>query len=313
MPFYPEGRAGYPLNSVLDFYASSQNPGTGYVVGYVNHEGRYAKIKTTSASKQLDATRMLNRIGAAASISANTPGGRPLLKTGSITVTGCMSRRRHVEHSPRRSRYGDAKYAGAFRRRFSGPGREFRNAIRGGLFSTTPSGRINDKARQTTDPCEDRPRIRPPPACGRDRLYAAGRAESDRLYNQQLIRAACVTVSRAGSAPRAGADCYYHDKVKSLEAEGTSFVCLAESEPRNRRTLSFEMDGSVDDNGFRSLTRQNRRRRSVLADQEFGRLQRSFGIGGSIWRRVRLGVCRIFDSGPTIPYWYVSDNYASCD
>ena len=29
LPFYLKVGAGYPLNSVLDFYASSQNPGTG--------------------------------------------------------------------------------------------------------------------------------------------------------------------------------------------------------------------------------------------------------------------------------------------
>ena len=47
------------------FYASSQNPGTGYVVGYVNHEGRYAKIKNDFGIRN-NSTRMLNRIGAAA-------------------------------------------------------------------------------------------------------------------------------------------------------------------------------------------------------------------------------------------------------
>ena len=50
---------------MLDFYASSQNPGTGYVVGYVNHEGRYAKIKNDFGIRN-NSTRMLNRIGAAA-------------------------------------------------------------------------------------------------------------------------------------------------------------------------------------------------------------------------------------------------------
>ena len=33
LPFYLKAGMGYPFNSVLDFYASSQNPGTGYVVG----------------------------------------------------------------------------------------------------------------------------------------------------------------------------------------------------------------------------------------------------------------------------------------
>ncbi|MDE5709232.1 MAG: hypothetical protein K2I32_07305, partial [Alistipes sp.] len=38
--FYVKAGAGYPLNSVVDFYASTQNAATGYVVGYLNHEGR---------------------------------------------------------------------------------------------------------------------------------------------------------------------------------------------------------------------------------------------------------------------------------
>lgn len=45
LPFYLKAGAGYPLNSVLDFYATTQNPSTGYLMGYVNHEGRYADIR----------------------------------------------------------------------------------------------------------------------------------------------------------------------------------------------------------------------------------------------------------------------------
>ena len=65
LPFYVKAGAGYPLNSVLDFYASSQNPSTGYVIGYVNHEGQYAKIRNDFGVKN-PSTRMFNRIGAAA-------------------------------------------------------------------------------------------------------------------------------------------------------------------------------------------------------------------------------------------------------
>ena len=75
LPFYLKAGAGYPLNSVLDFYASSQNPGTGYVVGYVNHEGRYAKIKNDFGIRN-NSTRMLNRIGAA----AGNDFGKPILE-----------------------------------------------------------------------------------------------------------------------------------------------------------------------------------------------------------------------------------------
>jgi len=65
LPFYVKAGAGYPLNSVLDFYASSQNPSTGYVIGYVNHEGQYAKIRNDFGVKN-PSTRMFNCIGAAA-------------------------------------------------------------------------------------------------------------------------------------------------------------------------------------------------------------------------------------------------------
>ena len=65
LPFYLKVGAGYPLNSVLDFYASTQNPSTGYLIGYLNHEGRYAKIANDFGVKN-NSTRMYNRIGVAA-------------------------------------------------------------------------------------------------------------------------------------------------------------------------------------------------------------------------------------------------------
>ena len=63
--FYVKAGAGYPLNSVVDFYAASQNSGTGYVVGYLNHEGRYADIRNDFGAK-LNSIRLTNRVGAAA-------------------------------------------------------------------------------------------------------------------------------------------------------------------------------------------------------------------------------------------------------
>ena len=64
-PFYLKVGAGAPLNSVLDFYASTQNPGTGYVVGYLNHTGDWAKIRNDFGVKPTS-WRMHNRLGAAA-------------------------------------------------------------------------------------------------------------------------------------------------------------------------------------------------------------------------------------------------------
>lgn len=64
-PFYLKLGAGYPLNSAADFYASTQHPDIGYAVGYLNHEGRFAKIRN-SADISANSTRMFNRVGAAA-------------------------------------------------------------------------------------------------------------------------------------------------------------------------------------------------------------------------------------------------------
>lgn len=64
-PFYLKLGAGWPLNSVVDFYASTQNPSTGYLLGYINHEGRYADIRNEFGLKS-NSLRMMNRVGIAA-------------------------------------------------------------------------------------------------------------------------------------------------------------------------------------------------------------------------------------------------------
>jgi len=64
-PFYLKAGAGAPFNSVLDFYASTQNPGTGYAVGYLNHAGDWAGIRNDFGVRS-PSWRMRNRLGAAA-------------------------------------------------------------------------------------------------------------------------------------------------------------------------------------------------------------------------------------------------------
>lgn len=64
-PYYLKVGAGYPLNSVADFYASTQHPSIGYALLYLNHDGEYGKIRN-DAGERLNSTRMTNRIGAAA-------------------------------------------------------------------------------------------------------------------------------------------------------------------------------------------------------------------------------------------------------
>ena len=138
LPFYLKAGAGYPLNSVLDFYASSQNPGTGYVVGYVNHEGRYAKIKNDFGIKN-NSTRMLNRIGAA----AGKYFGKHILE-GDLSYENRMYHRYGMYVAPgvmsdmapgAMADYGDANIAVRFGDDFQDLSRvNFEIAIRGGLF-----------------------------------------------------------------------------------------------------------------------------------------------------------------------------------
>lgn len=62
---YLKAGAGYPLNSALDFHVATQHPNTGYALGYIHHEGRYADIRNDFDLKN-KSMRMFNRAGAAA-------------------------------------------------------------------------------------------------------------------------------------------------------------------------------------------------------------------------------------------------------
>lgn len=205
LPFYLKAGMGYPFNSVLDFYASSQNPGTGYVVGYVNHAGRYSKIGNDFGVKN-NSTRMLNRIGAA----AGKYFGRHVLE-GDLSYENRMYHRYGMYLAPDFSAdavpgsmadYGDANIAVRFGDDFQDLSRvNFEIAIRGGMFSTIPSGRTI-----TTRPARPhwKPMRRSPAVSGvtawlpkwatsalRDR-----RPSTNITSNGYMLR--CVTVSRAG-------------------------------------------------------------------------------------------------------------------
>lgn len=64
-PYYLKAGVGLPMQSQIDLYASTQSPSRGYALGYLNHEGRFAKIENDFGVKN-SATRMYNRVGAAA-------------------------------------------------------------------------------------------------------------------------------------------------------------------------------------------------------------------------------------------------------
>ncbi len=67
-PFYLKAGLGYPLNSVADFYATTHRPDVGYLTGYVNHYGQYAKLRyddvaTGKSYKNNKALQMANKFG----------------------------------------------------------------------------------------------------------------------------------------------------------------------------------------------------------------------------------------------------------
>lgn len=68
-PFYLKVGAGYPLNTVGDLYATAHRADVGYITGYVNHYGQYAKLKYSDFGasdilyKDNSATRMNNKFG----------------------------------------------------------------------------------------------------------------------------------------------------------------------------------------------------------------------------------------------------------
>ena len=92
-PFYVKVGAGFPWQSVADVYASAQNPGTGYALGYLHHTGRYADIENDFGEKH-SALRMENRIGGAVGKYL----GRHLLE-GDLSYTH-RAYRRYGAHYP---------------------------------------------------------------------------------------------------------------------------------------------------------------------------------------------------------------------
>ncbi len=81
LPFYLKAGAGLPLQSEVDLYAATQNPSTGYLVGYLNHEGRYRAVKNDFGDRHAS-ERLYNRVGAA----AGKPLGKRMLE-GNVSYT----------------------------------------------------------------------------------------------------------------------------------------------------------------------------------------------------------------------------------
>lgn len=263
-PFYLKLGAGWPLNSAVDFYASTQNPGTGYLLGYINHEGRYADIRNGFGLKT-NSIRMDNRAGFAA--------GKYL---GKHTLEGEFSYENRLYHrygqytfDPMPDGFGSKVDYGEFgvKLRFGDDFTDlsrlnFNLALRGELFlDHSDSWKDNPGARQTHLGVDG--------ALARqfgshhfrlDVMYEHGsgtKALSD--YYQDLFSAGLrYGVSGGRLRLELGAD-YYYDQIAGMTAR--HYVTPALLLHINLGTEAFmpylEADGSLRDNSLRSLSRQN--------------------------------------------------------
>lgn len=323
LPFYVKAGAGYPLNSVFDLYAATQNPGTGYVVGYINHEGRYADLRNAIGEKQ-DAVRMLNRIGAAAGkyLGLHILEGEIAYENRLYHRYGAWSAAESASALPvapgAQTDYGDAELAVRIGDDFQDLSRvNFEVALRGGLFfDRSEWADYGDKARQTTLGAS----ARIARAFGAHRLSASvgyeriagNRALDD--FREQSIRAGL----RYGHEGRVttfevGAD-FCHDRIAGAREYGNYLLPWARFD-FNLGTAGLrpflEADGQVHENSYASLTRQNPYvAPATTLDKSSVDYNGRFGIGGTLWReRFTYRAYAAFTVHDNRIYWYGTGLY----
>ena len=314
-PFYLKAGAGYPLNSVLDFYASTQNPSTGYLIGYVNHEGRYADIENDFGGKY-NSLRMYNRAG----VAAGKYLGRHVLE-GELSYDNRMFHRYGAWATPgldlgerdfepgRMNDYGDARLNIRIGDDFQNLERtNFEVGVGGSLFFDHSERDFDAAYGQTSlTACGRIAR-----AFGRHMLsagvgydYLAGRRDLDGS-NQQTIRAG-LRYGIDGDVIRMeiGAD-FYHDRVESaadpdpIVKTGNYVIPYAHFDINlGTRSLKpfIEIDGDVRDNSFRSLAGANPfLSETAWLDRSSVDYNGRFGVGGTLGRdRFAYPLCRLHD------------------
>ncbi len=333
LPFYLKAGVGYPLNSVLDFYATTQNPSVGYAMGYINHDGRYAKIRNDFGERNA-ATQMKNRIGAAAGKYL----GRHILE-GDISYENRLYHRYGAYRDPAFDElvdqtinstsfapmaapsdavdYGDGRIFIRLGDEFQDLSRvNFEVAFRGGLFfdhSDWPN--YQDKARQISLDVSGRIAR----AWGKHRLVAdlgyarfAGRKAIEG-YLQQQIRAG-VRYGRKGDFLTfdVGAD-YYHDMIDGGKAENyfLPYGHLVFDLGTKKMQPFVEIDGSVAANDYCSLTQQNPYfRPATLVDKSSVEYNGRFGIEGTLGRdRFSYRAYAAYTIHDNHLYWYGVGTY----
>lgn len=267
LPLYIKAGAGYPLNSVFDLYASTQNKGTGYVVGYINHLGRYADIRNNFDEKH-NSVEMYNRAGAAAGIYV----GRHLFE-GGVNYDNRMFHRYGMSAGrmmlPDDAVYGSlVDYSNAdFSLRF---GDEFVDLSRwnfevkvdGSLFfDHSERSNYSPKGRETRLGAS----AKVARAFGRRGFSLSAacsgisghKAVSDYFHNQVSAGARFFSDGRFFDF-EVGCD-FYHDIIRGADNENYFIPYLRGDLNLGTKSLRpfVEIDGGVYDNGFAALSRVN--------------------------------------------------------
>ena len=300
LPFYLKVGAGYPLNSVLDFYATTQNPSTGYLTGYVNHEGRYADIRNDFGVADNNSMQMKNRAG----VAAGKYLGRHILE-GELSYDNRMYHRYGAFAAPGSELapapgsmvdFGDANLLLRFGDGFQNLERtNFEVVLRGGMFfdhSDWAAG--SDPGQQLS--LEGYGRIAR--GFGRHMLsatlgyeYLAGKKAFEGT-DQGRFHAALRYGFRGGVVRlEVGAD-FYRDRVESaadpepIVETGNYLIPFAHLDfnlgtPGLKPFL--EVDGSVNDNSLRSMMYRNPYTASEWLDRSSVDYNGRFGLNGTLW------------------------------
>lgn len=325
LPGYLKAGAGYPLNSVADLYLVTQHPDTGYALAYINHEGRYAKIRNPFAVKN-NSTQMLNRIGGAAGKYI----GRHTLE-GSLSYENRLYHRYGAWADPSadgllpaapgaRIDYGDAGLNIRIGDDFADLSRlNFDVTLGGGLFwDQSVWSSADDRARQTSLHAAGKIAR----AFGRHRIaveagfeHLAGRRLIDGFREQRLRAGARYGIEGGVVDFEVGAD-FWHDRIAGSDNGNylLPFAHLGLNLGTKAIRPFLEIDGQLHDNSYRSLTREcPYLATGQLADRSSVDYNGRLGITGDLWRErftYRLyAACSIRDHHN---YWYVS-GYATPD
>ena len=266
-PFFLKAGIGYPLQSVLEFNASTQNPGTGYALGYLQHEGRFGRVKNDFGVKNY-ATRMMNRVGGAAG-----------LYWGRRVVEADLNYRlrrdcRYGMYYPKGSpipgdklHYSDANFAVRLGDDFLNLQRfNFEVALLGSLFMDN-SDPLFEQHKSNQMDLGANLRMARAWRSGRFDVRAAYRLMDGRKglkgYDEQLLMAGLsYGVTRSRLLLEVGAD-FYHDRIRRMEqereAENYILPELKMEWSLARKALKpfVNLESGFSTNDFRSLTEEN--------------------------------------------------------